>query len=58
MSVAPAVAQRGCTPMIKTKQEPPRDPSWWWRMGHLLDRVLDAVSVVPLLGWLIRIIGR
>lgn len=45
-------------PMTKTKQEPPENPSWWWRMGHLLDRVLDVVSVVPLLGWLIRIIGR
>ena len=44
--------------MIKTKQDPPKDPSWWWRMGHLLDRVFDVVSVVPLLGWLIRIIGR
>ncbi|MGX5359829.1 hypothetical protein [Kocuria sp. KH4] len=44
--------------MVKTKQEPPQNPSWWWRMGHLLDRVLDVVNVVPLLGWLIRIIGR
>ena len=42
--------------MIRTEPEPPQNPSWWWRMGHLLDRVLDVVSVVPLLGWLIRII--
>ena len=48
----------GLYPMIKTKQDPPQDPSWWWRTGHLLDRVFDVVNVVPLLGWLIRIIGR
>lgn len=44
--------------MTRTKQEPPQDPGWWWRMGHLVDRVLDVVGVVPVLGWLIRIIGR
>lgn len=44
--------------MTRTRQDPPQNPSAWWRMGHLLDRVLDVVSVVPLLGWLIRVIGR
>lgn len=44
--------------MTRTRQDPPQNPSGWWRMGHLLDRVLDVVSVVPLLGWLIRVIGR